>query len=311
MSMKFDRIDGFASTHHGLISRPRAEALGVSTSSWYRAIAAQVIEPIHPNVARLRGSPETFEQRALAAVWGAGRGAVSSHRTSASLWNVSRPASDPIDLILPARTREARLNGVVVHRPVDLMDLRPIIRRKIPTTNPMRMLLDLGAVDQDAVFDALIEVLASKVASPASVRRTMMRHAKKGRHGVGPLRLALERWLGEELPPDSALEAKMAEFITRHQLPAVTFHAVVMGYEVDFLISGTRIVLECDGWGTHGLDRDQFEFDRVRNGELTAAGYIVVHFTWRQLTTDPESVAVRILENVQRWAPGLARPRRR
>ncbi len=103
----------------------------------------------------------------------------------------------------------------------------------------------------------------------------------------------------------------MAELIIRHRLPEVTFHAVVMGYEVDFLISGTRIVLECDGWGTHGLDRDQFEFDRVRNGELTAAGYIVMHFTWRQLTTNPESVALRIVEHVQRWAPGLARPRRR
>jgi very-short-patch-repair endonuclease len=232
---------------------------------------------------------------------------MTSHRTSASFWDVSRPATDPIDLILPARSRASHLVGVVTHRPRDHKDLRAVIRRGVPTTNPMRMLLDLGAVDPDSVYDALIEVLSSKVASPASVRRTMIRHAKRGRHGVTPLRNALERWLGEDLPPDSVLEAKMAELIVRHRLPPVTFHAVVMGYEVDFLIDGTNIVIECDGWGVHGLDRDQFEFDRARNGELTAAGYIVIHFTWLMLTTDADAVAARVTDNVRRWAPHLLR----
>lgn len=305
--MQLDHIDTFASRHHGLITRQRAKTMGVSDSSWYRAIAAQQLEQIHPGVARLWGAPETFEQRALAAVWAAGDGALTSHRTSSSLWNVPRPEQDPIDIILPERSREAHLKGVVIHRPRDRKDLRPIVRRGIPTTNPMRMLLDLGAVDPDAVYDALIEILSSKVASPASVRRTMIRHAKRGRHGVTPLRNALERWLGDELPPDSALEAKMAELIARHRLPPVTFHAIVMGYEVDFLVEGTNIVLECDGWATHGLDRDQFEFDRARNGELTAAGYVVIHFTWRMLTTDSEAVAARIVDNVRRWAPHVKR----
>jgi len=71
---------------------------------------------------------------------------------------------------------------------------------------------------------------------------------------------------------------------------------------VDFLVIGTRIVLECDGWGSHGLDRDQFEFDRIRNDELLAAGYITSHFTWRQLTTHPSRVAARIRSVFDQWA---------
>lgn len=305
--MQLDQIDHFAGQHHGLITRRRANAMGVSDSAWYRAIAAQQLEQIHPNVARLWGTPETFEQRALAAVWAAGDGAMTSHRTSSSLWNVPRPDTDPIDLILRARTRRASLAGVVVHHPRDQLDLRPIVRRKIPTTNPMRMLLDLGAVEPDAVYDALIQILSTKVASPASVRRTMVRHAKKGRHGVTPLRTALERWLGDELPPDSMLEAKMAELVERHRLPSVTFHAFVMGYEVDFLVTGTNVIIECDGWAAHGLDRNQFEFDRARNAELTAAGYVVVHVTWRQLVSDPDAVAARIVDNLRTWAPASLR----
>jgi len=110
--------------------------------------------------------------------------------------------------------------------------------------------------------------------------------------------------MGEELPPDSLLESKMAELVTAYRLPKVEFHAMVEGYEVDFLVAGTCVILECDGWGSHGLNRDQFEFDRVRGDDLLAAGYVVSRFTWRQLTNGPASVAARIQAVVGKWAKG-------
>ena len=69
--------------------------------------------------------------------------------------------------------------------------------------------------------------------------------------------------------------------------------------------AGTRIVIECDGWTTHGLDRDQFEFDRIRNVDLTAAGYVMVHITWRRLTTQPAKVAEQLWMVLREWAPEL------
>lgn len=298
----FSRFDQFAADHHGLITRARFEALGGSRAAWYRAITARRIEQVHPNVARLIGSPETFEQRALAAVWAAGPGAMASHRTAAALWGIARPEDDPIDVILTARTREASLAGVIVHRPRDRTDLRPVVRRNVPATNPLRMLLDLGAVDPDAVPDALVQVLSTKAASPAAVRSAIARHSRRGRHGITALRAALESWLEEELPPDSVLEARVATLLQRHGLEA-QFHARVAGYEVDFLVIGTKVVIECDGWGTHGLLRDQFEFDRVRNAELVAAGYVIVPVTWRQLQHDPSGFVQRLLAALRQWAP--------
>jgi len=206
---------------------------------------------------------------------------MASHRTSAALWGVDRPETDPIDVMMPSRERYSRLAGIVVHRPRDLVDLGPIMRLGVPSTNPMRMLIDLGAVDPASVESAMMSILASKSASPIAIRGAFLRHARQGRNGIGPMRRALESWLEEELPPDSLLESKMAELVVAHRLPRVEFHAMVAGYEVDFLIVGTRIVLECDGWGSHGLDRDQFEFDRVRNDDLLAAGYVTSRFTWR------------------------------
>ena len=61
----------------------------------------------------------------------------------------------------------------------------------------------------------------------------------------------------------------MAELLRSHDLPPATFHAVVLGHEVDFAIVELRIVLECDGWEVHGRDREQFERDRARDAEMT------------------------------------------
>lgn len=296
-------IDAFAARHHGLVSRDAALRLGFSRSNWYRAVGhGGGLEPLYPNVARVWGSPATFEQRVLAAVWAAGPDAMASHRSAAVLWGVERPENDPIDVILPSRRRHSLPGDVVIHRPSDLLDLGPIMRRRIPTTNPMRMLLDLGAVEPDAVYDAMIHVMASKAATPHAIRNALIRHSKKGRHGTAALRDALKRWLGEDLPPDSALESAMSDLIREHHLPSMTFHAVVEGYEVDFLVDGTRVIVECDGWGAHGLDRDQFEFDRIKDADLVGAGWHVVHVTWRQVTQQPAVAARRIHRVLATWA---------
>lgn len=296
-------IDDFAARHHGLIHKDAALRLGFSRTNWYRAIGpGGALEALYPNVARVWGSPASFEQRVLGAVWAAGPGAMASHRSAAALWGVHRPEGEPLDVILPSRGRHSLPGGVVIHRPSDRLDLRPVLRRRIPVTNPMRMLLDLGAVDPDSVFDALVDVLSAKVASPHAIRSTLYRHSTKGRHGTVALRAALERWLDEELPPDSTLEAVMGDLVRDFALPPMTFHAIVEGYEVDFLVTGTRVIVECDGWGSHGLDRDQFEFDRLRDADLVGAGWHVVHVTWRQVTQQPAVAAARIRRVIDQWA---------
>ena len=65
------------------------------------------------------------------------------------------------------------------------------------------------------------------------------------------------------------------------------------GYEVDAHWPGTRLVVEIDGWATHG-HRGAFERDRAKDARLIAAGYTVMRITWRQLTTEPEAIAARL-----------------
>ena len=310
MGMDLRPFEAFALTHHGLLHWDAARSIGASRATWYRLIDRHVFEQIHPNVVRVIGSERTRQQRILAGVWGCGRDTVASHRSAAFLWGADRPFDDLVDVILPSRDREATLAGVVVHRPRDHRELRPVIRHGIPCVPPFRMLTDLGAVDPGGVAATLDDLLTQQIVSHAGVRAGLHRHARRGHHGISALRQALDAREIDGVPSDGKLEMAMNDLLTTHHLPPAQFHARVAGYEVDFLISGTCVVLECDGYESHGLNRDQFEFDRQRNAEVTAAGYVIVHFTWRQLVGAPAKVAGRIEANLHRWAPDLLGRRR-
>jgi very-short-patch-repair endonuclease len=54
-----------------------------------------------------------------------------------------------------------------------------------------------------------------------------------------------------------------------------------------------KLIVEIDGFAYHG-DRDAFERDRQRLNILTAAGWTVLRFTWRQIHDDPAAVVAQI-----------------
>jgi very-short-patch-repair endonuclease len=253
-------------------------------------------------VARLPGTAPTREQAIAAAVLALGPGALASHRAAAHLHGVPRPADDPVDVIVPQRTRGSSfdLANVVVHRPRDRLDLHPSWRDSIPCTNVLRTLCDLGAVDHQGVNDAVGHVLTSGLATASALDAALCSHSRRGRHGIVAFREAFRDWTIDGRARDSELERRMHVLARRYRLPPMEFHAVVIGYEVDFRVIGTPIVVECDGFAVHGR-RSHFESDRVRDAELAAAGYVSVRITWRALTRRPRWVADVLTAAVARW----------
>ena len=301
-------IDHFGRHHHGLITADHAARLGLTTAQWNHLNMGddRLLERLFPRVSRVFGAPTSAVQRIGAAVLAAGPGAMGSHRSATTVWGAERPSTDPVDIILPSRTRRARLDGVVVHRPSDLDDLRPVVRLGVPVTNPLRVLIDLGAVDPGGVADALKHFVLAGLVTPVAVAAALERHAVRGRSGVRPLRRALERWMLDGKPSDSDLENQMAVVAARHELAPMEFHAHVGGYEVDFLVVGTPIIVECDGWSTHGVDKRQFHRDRDKDAELHASGFIVQRVTSAQLFVRPTKAAEQIARCVWAWAPSVA-----
>ena len=66
----------------------------------------------------------------------------------------------------------------------------------------------------------------------------------------------------------------------------------------DVLFAAQRVVIEVDGRAYHGADR--FQADRDRDNALVAAGYVVLRFTWLDLTERPARTLERIRAALRR-----------
>jgi very-short-patch-repair endonuclease len=297
--MRLSEFDDWARAHHGIIT---LEASGLSRDAWYRALRSGAIEQLHPFVARLHGTPDTPEQRIIAAVHAVGADALASHRSAARLWGIPRPDDDPVDVLLPSQRRDVSFAGVVVHRPRDLRRLVPQRRFGIRCTNIIRTLLDLGAVDPAALHGAVGHAITTNLATLGALEIAAAEHARPGRSGVVAVRDAIAEWSIDDKPADSVLEMAFARLAERHGLPDLDFHPVIEGIEVDFRVRDTPVLIECDGWAYHGRERRHFERDRERDAQLISAGWVVLRFTYRAVITRPKATADRILGAVSQWA---------
>lgn len=307
--MKLIGLDEIARRQHGVITKQQS---GLSGSAWQRALASKNLIRLYPGVARLVGTADTSEQRIIAPVLAARDGALASHRSAAHLHGMPTTKPPSLDLIIPrrkssdntqsrGRTALGSDDDVIVHRPSDLVRTTPHRINGIACTNVLRTLVDLGAVEPESVNGAVGHVLTNGLATLDAIESVVIAHSQHGRAGVVALRHALDDWSLDSKPADSVLEPVMRRLIGNHGLPPVEFHAHVGGREVDFLVSGTPIVIECDGWQYHGRDRDQFELDRLNDAEFNAHGWIVLRFTYRRITQRPADVADQIRRAISRW----------
>jgi very-short-patch-repair endonuclease len=58
-------------------------------------------------------------------------------------------------------------------------------------------------------------------------------------------------------------------------------------------------VIEVDGYGAHG-HWAAFQRDRARDNKLVAAGFVVLRFTWHQLTQRPMQVVAEVVRTLAR-----------
>lgn len=307
--MRLLDLDTTARRQHGVLARNQTT---MSPSAWRRAIAAGTIVELHRDVARLVGTHDSPQQSIMAAVLAAGKGALASHRSAALLHGIPVAEPPPVDVVVPHRGADDRSNSrgrtanrlidVCIHRPRDLQRTEPHRIDHIPCTNILRTLVDLGAVDRAAVHGAVGHALTNDLATLDAIESTLGQHARKGRRGVTALRWAMDEWSLDAKPADSVLEPAMHRLLGRYGLPTAVFHAHIGGREVDFHVTGTPIVIECDGWTYHGRDREQFERDRDDDAEFASHGWIVLRFTYRKITTRPADVANQIRRTIERWA---------
>ena len=210
----------------------------------------------------------------MAAVLACGEGAVLSHQSAAALWSIRGTAKSRIDVIAPRDLRPRP--GLHPHRALLPAD-EVTVFDGIPTTTPARTLLDLAAVvPRQALERALNEAEILRLPGPHEL---LDRHPR--RRGAATLRTLLLT-SSSPIPTRTELEDKFLTFLDDWGFARPHVNTMVDVYEVDAVWRDAKLIVELDGFATHGTRR-AFERDRARDRRLQAAGWRVIRLTWRQL----------------------------
>jgi very-short-patch-repair endonuclease len=290
-------IQHLAATHGGPFTVAMAEAVGVPRSAVDHELRVGRIEAMHPGVYRSAGTPVDRMVEIRAALLAAGPGAVVSHRTAAWLHEVASDEPSVIDITV-THDRRPRLERVRIHRTLRFPDAH---RRQIDglwVTSVDRTLADLGAAVRSArVRDAVETAVVARLTTVPRLFAFVDDHGRKGRNGIGALRLALEEWMLSERPPDSELEIAFARVVRREELPQpqYQFWVEVEGkrFRIDAAWPDVGLAVEVDGWESRNT-RLAFQNDTDRQNAITLEGWMFIRFTWTDVVRRPGYVARRI-----------------
>jgi very-short-patch-repair endonuclease len=236
---------------------------------------------------------EHWAVRVVAASLWLGPDAVFTGAAAARLTFWPDCPADTISLARPGSARRSR-SGIQVEKRVVPPDL-VVSCGALCVTAP-----SLTALDLTSQFggDGIDRALRSRTTTLAQMYDAFA--LQPNRRGNDRLAALLRDSRNE---PWSAAERLMHRLLHRHHITGWSGNRwLEIGgsrYCVDVLFSAQRLILEVDGWESHG-SRDAFEADRRRRNALVLAGYAVLNFTWRQLHDEPDWVRGNIAQALGR-----------
>lgn len=173
--------------------------------------------------------------------------------------------------------------------------------RGFQVTAPELTALDLAASDGGQAIEYVLRTRLVSIAHLADALQATPR-----RRGNGLRRQALDVCRRN---PWSAAEVRLHRLLRSARIEGWQGNCTILvgqrSYVDDLVFGVLRVAIEVDGYEVHRAENhEQFHRDRRKWTDLAAAGWIVLHFTWPQLTEDPDWVLNRI-----RQALAVARSR--
>ncbi len=279
-------LAALARDNHGVATRAHLAALGFSRTVVGRMISKGQLAVVHRGVYSIGPLRLTQEGRWAAAVLAAGRGAALSHRSAGARWHIFTDSRGVIHVTSPRR-RHPR-PGICMHF-VLLPEDETVIEDGVRVTTPARTIFDLAATEpRQRVGRAMHEADVRRLWDATGLRALMERYP--GHRGMLTLQAILSA-THLDAPTRNEFEAAFLDFLVDNDLPRpLVNHQVPTAGECDFAWPGRRLIVELDGYETHGTRR-QFEKDRARDRALAVAGWRVIRVTWRQLRDEPQKLA--------------------
>ena len=293
-------VPRIANDQHGVFTRRQARAEGYSAKVIARRLAAGVWNELVPDVFCAVGTPRSLHVRAQAGTL-ATNGA-ASHGTAAELLGLDvadlAGTATSVHVTMPRRIH-AVVPQVVEHRLPLAADETTTVDG-IRCTDRRRTVVDLLAyLDDDRAATLFFRAVQRKWLFAVWLDEAIA--ARRGMHGTPRLR-SLRELMGTNAHSvaESALHKLLgglggAGAAWRANVPIALADRRVV---VDILFPAAGIVVELDGQRFHS-GADEFQSDRDRQNALVLAGYVVLRFTWFDVTRRPEYVLDTIEHNLR------------
>jgi very-short-patch-repair endonuclease/predicted transcriptional regulator of viral defense system len=283
-----------AKRQHGVITRRQLLELGFGKDAIKHRVSRGRLHPVASGVYAVGRPLLTQRGRWMAAVLSCGSGAVLSHHSAATLWEIFVVTTSATHVSVPAGAKRRR-PGVVVHRRGALASEETTHRDGVPVTTPLCTLIDLAAcVDRSHIETAINAADRLDLIAPEQIRRGLFEVAR--RPGIAALREILDR--RTFVLTDSELERRFLPLVREAGLSRPETGHHVNGFKVDFFWPELGLVVETDGLRYHRTPAQQTR-DRLRDQVHTAAGLTSIRFTHAQVRDEREHVRV-ILRQVAR-----------
>jgi very-short-patch-repair endonuclease len=234
------------------------------------------------------GTP-TDDQRNVAALLYSGSSSLITGTAALRRWGVKAPYSSTIDVLIPAAQRRNSTGFVRIH-PTTRMPEYALIRGPLRFAQPARAVADTArGLTRLADVRALV---AAVVQQDKCTPDLLVAELENGPvQGSALLRIAIgDVCAGTRSSP----EADLRDLLTRAKLPAPEFNPS--------LYVGDKFIASPDAWWQHAgvaaevdsreyhLSPEDHERTLARDARMRAHGINVLHFTPRQIRTQPAEV---------------------
>jgi hypothetical protein len=280
------RVLDLAAQQGGYVRREQLITQGLSPSAIDRRVNEGVITLVTPGVYQVIPSSDHIDLLRGAVL--ALPDAVVSHQSAAYVLRFPKlPALVPT-VVVPSHTTH-RFPGVTVRRCDDLVESDIVQVEGMTVTNVTRTFFDLGRLLKFSDFDEIGEALV--IAERMELDRfeqVTRRLARRGKPGSRSAHDFLEIRAGKDRRA-TVLERKGRAIMSSAGLPAPTpQHPIPWspGRRFDDAYPHAKVAIEWDSRAWHE-QRQAMAADRRRDREAAAHGWVVLRFTWEEVTKKP------------------------
>jgi very-short-patch-repair endonuclease len=307
MQSRDQRLRVVAQRQHGVFTLRQAIHSGFTRSTVARRLGSGTWEEVVPRVYRMSAARVVdWRQETIALTLVTG--GVAGGRSAGALFNLV--AAPTVPEILTRRAPRQSLRAIF-RSTSELPNSDCTDVGGIPSTNPIRTLIDLGGLLPRSAFEDILDIaIVQRLVRVERLRARARELRAPRRNGCTVVLELLEQRHPDLARAANLWEAKVVRIVRRLGMPdpEVNYRVVVGGKRryLDLAWPEAKVAVEFDGFVPHSTRR-VFDDDRLRQNHLVDEDWALFRVTKTMLDEDPDGTFRPIAAKVARNSPQVVK----